>query len=378
MFRFVQYNSKEYMKTNLLRCTGRFFGVWGAVVIWAASPKSAVLAAGGESGPVSKPSAVEQVKTFRNPIQGFGADPWMIQHDGKYYYAESDGGHRIFVKESKTITKLGRARSRKVMDASVKGSEPRFGICGPHLNLIRGKWYIYFCAQTKPAKMWSAQRMWVLRSTTASPYGPYEDMGEVLDSKDKEWAIDGAVLTRANGDLYFIWSGIKNLKNQHQSIWIARMRSPIRVDRKTITEISRPTFPWECSVRPIQEGPRPLFVDKNGKTIVMYSANASWTDEYCLGSLTNTSGDFLNPAAWEKSRKPLFYKTSTIFGPGGASYVKSPDGTEDWIIYHTARKKGSGWGRVINAQRFTWKKDGTPDFGIPIPRDQPIPVPSGE
>ena len=333
-----------------------------------------------EMGKTLSPSSISDQRphTFTNPIQGYGADPWMLQKDGKYYFSESDGGQRIFVKQSAAITRLGRVKSHRVMDFSLQGSPPRYGICGPHLNKLRGKWYIYYCAQTRPQNMWSSQRMWVIQSTTDSPFGPYEDCGEVLGSGDKEWAIDGAVLVRQNGDLYFVWSGIADLSNLHQSIWIARMATPTRIDRKTRVEISKPTYPWECSVRPIQEGPRPLIVDQGGRTIVMYSANASWTDEYCLGSLTNISGDFLNPRAWRKSEKPLFQKTETIFGPGGASYVKSPDLKEDWIVYHSARKKGSGWTRVINAKKFVWKTNGMPDFGNPAEWGQRLPLPSGE
>lgn len=317
-------------------------------------------------------------ETFTNPIQRYGADPWMIRHNNKYYYSESDGGQKIFIKECSAITKLAQAKAQKVYDFSQNGNVPKYAVWGPHLNYVKGKWYIYYCGQSKDDKSFKAQRMWVLRSTTDSPFGPYEEMGEVLDSKDTEWAIDGSVLIRSNGDLYFVWSGIEDLTSLYQSTYIARMVSPTRIDRSTITQISKAAYPWECSVRPIQEGQRPLCVDKNGRTILMYSANASWSDEYCLGSLTNTSGDFLNPDAWEKSQEPLFRKTSEVFGPGGASYVKSPDNTEEWIIYHSARAKGSGWNRVINAQPFKWKKDGSPDFGTPVPPGKTIAVPSGE
>ena len=110
----------------------------------------------------------------------------------------------------------------------------------------------------------------------------------------------------------------------------------------------------------------------------MYSANASWTDEYCLGSLTNTDGNFLNPGSWIKSAEPLFKKTTSVFGPGGASYVKSPDDTEDWIIYHAAKKQGSGWDRWIRAQKFSWKTTGDPFFGEPVGEGVQLVVPSGE
>ena len=59
-----------------------------------------------------------------------------------------------------------------------------------------------------------------------------------------------------------------------------------------------------------------------------------------------------------------------VYGPGHNSFTTSPDGTEDWIVYH-----GKDWrdadlqgfaGRMTRAQRFTWRADGPPDFGHPI------------
>lgn len=325
------------------------------------------------------PSQPEQpsVRYFQNPIKYDGADPWMVKHNGTYYLSESDGNTKIYVLESSTITQMGYAKSTLVYDF-VKQATGKNSVWGPHLNYVKGKWYIYYCGQAKTDDQFTSQRMWAMRSTTDSPYGPYEEMGEVLDSNDTEWAIDGSVLQRANGDLYFVWSGIKDLSSLHQHSFIAKMTSPTRIDRSTIVNISSPVEVWETSVRPIQEGQRPLVVDKEGKTIVMFSANASWTDEYCLGSLTNTDGNFLNPESWVKSKTPVFQKTNSIFGPGGASYVKSPDGTEDWIVYHSAKKQGAGWDRSIRTQKFTWDTHGNPVFGEPVGDGVKLPVPSGE
>lgn len=36
------------------------------------------------------------------------------------------------------------------------------------------------------------------------------------------------------------------------------------------------------------------------------------------------------------------------------------------------------WNRVIRMQRFGWKSDGTPVFGLPVPSSQELAVPSGE
>ena len=325
------------------------------------------------------PALPDDKRYFTNPLRETGADPWVIQHEGKYYMSESDGNQRVYISESTTIMGLKSAVNQLVFDFSnLPANEKKYAVWGPHLNYIKGKWYIYYCAQSSNDTEFKSQRMWVLRSQTNSPYGPYEDAGEVVDSGDTEWAIDGSVLERSNGDLYFVWSGITDLTTLHQKTFIAKMISPTKVERATIVNISNPTNDWETSVRPIQEGQRPIIVDVNGKTIIMFSANASWTDEYCLGSLTNTDGNFLNPASWVKSSQPLFKKNASVFGPGGASYIKSVDNKQSWIIYHAAKRKGSGWDRQIRMQPFTWKDSGDPFLGEPVGENVKLEVPSGE
>jgi GH43 family beta-xylosidase len=316
---------------------------------------------------------------FTNPIRNYGADPWIIFHNGYYYYSETSGNEKVYVIKSRTITGIGNERSVLVWQAPSAGTNgARYNIWGPHINFINNEWYIYFAAQSGPDDSFKHQRMWVLKSDSDNPLGAYTEIGEVLNSNDTEWAIDGSILVRQDGSYYFVWAGISDLQTLFQSTYIAKMINPSIIDRSTIIKISSPEKSWETSVRPIQEGQRPLYVDKNGKSIIMFSANASWTDEYCLGSLTNTDGNFLNPSSWIKSEFPLFQKTSAVFGPGGASYVKSPDGTEDWIVYHAAKYQGSGWDRNIRTQKFTWDTDSNPLFGNPIAEGVKQVVPAGE
>ena len=59
------------------------------------------------------------------------------------------------------------------------------------------------------------------------------------------------------------------------------------------------------------------------------------------------------------------------------SFVKSPDGKEDWIVYHAAKRKGGGWNRDMRTQRFDWKADNTPDFGQPVAPGVELEYPSG-
>jgi GH43 family beta-xylosidase len=181
-------------------------------------------------------------------------------------------------------------------------------------------------------------------------------------------------LQRDNGRLYFIWSGWPGEENVTQNLYIAPMANPWTISGPR-TQISKPELLWEVHGRPlVNEGPQIL---RNGKRVfIVYSASGSWTDHYCLGLLELTGNDPLNASAWSKAQQAVFSRTENVFGPGHASFVKSPDGREDWIVYHAAKRQGSGWDRNVRMQQFGWNTDGTPNFGKPVSAGVPLPVPS--
>jgi len=121
-----------------------------------------------------------------------------------------------------------------------------------------------------------------------------------------------------------------------------------------------------------------------GDTIfIFYSASTCWTDFYELGMLrARASDNLLDRASWKESPVAVFWQSpkARAFGTGHNSFFKSPDGTQDWIIYHANPEASQGCGkhRAPRAQPFTWKPDGTPDFGRPLPLGEPIARPAGE
>jgi GH43 family beta-xylosidase len=91
------------------------------------------------------------------------------------------------------------------------------------------------------------------------------------------------------------------------------------------------------------------------------------------------SSDLMNPASWKKSPVPVFWLSpeAHAYGTGHNSFFQSPDGKQDWILYHANAEPGQGCGRNRSprAQPFTWKVDGSPDFGRPVGIGVPIPAP---
>jgi len=306
--------------------------------------------------------------TFTNPVVADGADPWVIRYQDVYYYCFATDD-RIWISCSKNLHEIGLAEPKLVWQPP-KGNPWSEELWAPELHFLNNKWYIYVAADDGANEN---HRMYVLESDNIDPQGHYVLVGKIADSTDC-WAIDGTVLEH-RGHLYFIWSGWEGKVNVQQNLYIAPMSNPWTISGDRVL-ISEPEYEWEKVGRPlVNEGPEIL--KKNDKIHIIYSASGSWTDDYCLGQLTFTGGDILSRASWIKKPEPVFSKTETVFGPGHASFVKSSDGREDWIVYHAAKYKGSGWDRDVRMQKFGWNNDDSPNFGAPVSAGVLLEVPSG-
>jgi len=219
--------------------------------------------------------------------------------------------------------------------------------------------------------------MFVIENTNPDPFnGTFTFKGQIHDPTNK-WAIDGTAFQHPSGRLYFIWSGWEGDVNIRQILYIAEMSNPWTISSERV-EITRPIYSWETNHQPyVNEGPEVTI--RNDVILLVYSASGSWTNDYCLGLVTiPTTSDPMKGPLWKKRTEPIFKSGNNVIAPGHHSLTKSPDGKEDWIIYHSARYSGSGWTRQIRAQQFTWNDDSTPNLGEPANRDVPIRIPSGD
>lgn len=310
--------------------------------------------------------------TFQNPIIPDGADPWILFRNGFYHYTQTTGGS-VRVRKAATLTGatgLGNVAATTVFTPAAPNNQ---NVWAPELHFLQGKWYVYFAADDGDN---ANHRMYVAEANSSNPQGAYTSKGKIYDATTDRWAIDGTVLEKPDGSLYFIWSGWPGSTDGLQNLYIAPMSNPWTISGPRVL-ISTPTYSWEGW---INEGPE--IIQRNGKIFIVYSANASWTDQYCFGLLTCTNGDVLNASSWTKKSTSIFKKYSDanggVYGPGHGSFTKSLDQTEDWLIYHAAKASGTGWDRSVRLQKFTWNADDSPNFGNPFPTNLALNVPSGE
>ncbi|MGN0972048.1 MAG: family 43 glycosylhydrolase, partial [Aristaeellaceae bacterium] len=255
------------------------------------------------------------------------------------------------------------------------------GLWAPELHHYQEHWYAFYAGDYEDDN--TQHRMYVARSVTDDPMGEWETPVK-LELPEDQWAIDGTFFEYSDGRIFFIWSGWKN-QSQGTSLWkqylyIAQLETgdPTHVVSTERVMISKPQYYWEMSVLPQNEGPAVL-VSPDGTYYCMYAGNYSGSNEYVVGAV-RLQGDPLDPDAWVKLPEPVLRSNEALalYAPGHASFTKSPDGTEDWIIFHTAKADSSGWNRNGRAQRITWVDDvPTVPEGV-ISNDELIPLPSGE
>jgi len=310
-------------------------------------------------------------QTFTNPIlPETSADPSIVRYNGYYYHAATVYDWGLSVRKSATLTGLASAPAVTVWTAPASGAYSR-EVWAPELQLINGRWYIYFAASDGTN---ANHRMYVLESTTLDPQGAYTFKGQLRPLTDR-WAIDGAVIQKDDGSLYCVWSGWPGTTDGQQNIYIAAMSNPWTISGDRVL-IAQPAHVWEARGMPLNEAPQPIRLA--GKYGIVFSASGSWTRDYTLGLLTNTDGNLLNPRSWVKTG-PVFRQNSDVYGVGHPTFVLSPDGTENWMAYHAKRLSTDGWGdRSVRVQKFYIDSAGTLNLGPPRSVSIAQPKPAGE
>ncbi len=272
------------------------------------------------------------------------ADPSVLRVGGTYISVQSTGGG-IAVRQASSPDGLAGAAARQVWSDTRNLGD----VWAPEIATDAGRYYIYFSAGRG-----NAHRMYAINSS--SPASGYT--GETrMALPDDKWAVDGAMFV-FGGQRYFVWSGWAGDTNVEQNLYLARMSNPTTTTGARYV-ISQPRESWERVVgNPfINEGPEPIR-DPSGQLHITYSANGSWSDQYCLADLRlRAGGDPTYVWDWYKSNGCLFGSnrstmmagwdpTLSVNGPGHHTFVllngdiatSPPAGPRFPLMYHAVPK----------------------------------------
>lgn len=350
---------------------------------------SCVGAAKGDG--ISNTPNVKMDTTFYNPLdltKGLG-DPWLYKHsDGYYYYTHSSSGG-VTVTKTKSPTFLTKNPNDETRTKQIfrQKSIDRVEIWAPEVFFFKGHWYCYFTAAQdlqKEIDKDGSRRTYGMKSKTDDIFGEWETAVEIKLPDDYR-SID-ATFFEYKDKQYIVYSGWPNAYNlnyrQHLYIQELEKDNPLKVaSSETVRHlISEPTNSWEIDGGTAQnEGPAVGFAP-DGTPIIFFSGSYSGGDSYCIGYLKLVGEDLLNETSWQKSKEPLMATDmaySEVIAPGHNSIFKSPDGKEDWICYHAAKKSGSGWDRQTRLQKLTWDGN-TPVVEKIFKASDEAPLPSGD
>ncbi|RFU84593.1 hydrolase [Streptomyces triticagri] len=284
-----------------------------ALALFLSVPSSGAANSGDGRAQAEAESVGKAAEAPRGPTGLAGADPSVLRV-GSTYVAVKTGDGGIVVRQASSLDGLASAPATTVWrDEGGLGE-----VWAPEIVRDGGRYYIYFAAGTG-----AAHRMYVISSD--SPDTGYGE-AQKLALPDDKWAIDGALFT-FEGQRWFVWSGWEGDTNVEQNLYIARMSDPTTPTGERHI-ISQPRESWERVVGDpyINEAPEPI-KDPNGQLHIVYSANGSWSDQYCMADLRlRAGGDPTYVWDWYKSNGCLFgsHGDTMMSGWDPTLYVDGP------------------------------------------------------
>lgn len=280
-----------------------------------------------------------QCDDYPNPFIPERADPYVIRHDGKYYFTASypafgsveKGYDRIILRESDTLLGLAEAEEKIIWHAHSEGVMSRH-IWAPEIHFIGGKWYCFFAAGEKE-NVWNI-RPFVLVCDGDPMTDEWKELGKMQACDGDNISFNSFSLDMTyfeqNGRHYVIWAEIIG----DSSLFMAEINpeEPNKLISKPIL-LTKPEYDWEKVVFRVNEGASIL--KHKDKIFVFFSASGTGS-EYCMGVIyADKDNDLMDISNWTKVSFPVL-QTSDLegqSGPGHNSFTVDDNGNTV-IVYH--------------------------------------------
>ena len=349
--------------------------------------------------PVSPTPALPAMSTFKQPLWR-GEDPRIRLANGYYYSMFSRGSERVLFK-SKSLVDRGEG---KVVPSGFPLFAPIF------IDTLNGVNY----------NAWFAFDNNVWECACADPYDDIGQWHKVKAIPFTGWSLDFEVFKNSQpgafqNHWYMVWAGADSPSTGFgfESLFGAEIldltpnpaASLSTLDNNDASRLAKYRFDWTDV---IVEGPG--VADNAGSISLAYSGNGAETSDYALGLLLLKPGaDPSKPASWvdhnagqcdgDVKTGPEFARSPSAWGPGVARFFKSPNGLEDWMIYHSKvwdtfnrgagtqgqQKNNQMWTRQVQMKPFAWRQItcsgvtySIPNMGVPFANGTQMNLPGGD
>lgn len=273
---------------------------------------------------------------YNSPFITQRADPYVYKDDdGTYYFTASVPEYdRIILRCADTISGLQNASEKEIWHMHESGIMSKH-IWAPEIHKIEGSWYIYYAAGEKD-NIWEI-RPYVLKCVGDHPMeDEWIELGQMQSADQfsfQDFSLDMTVFCHKD-KWYAIWAEKVSVGKKISNLYIAEMETPVKLKSSQVL-LTTPSYDWERVDFWVNEGP--AVVKHDGKIFVTFSASATG-ECYCIGLLSiDEDAEILDPCAWKKERYPVL-KTDVekgMYGPGHNCFVKSEDGCNDVMVYHS-------------------------------------------
>ncbi len=376
--------------------------------------------ANGTTGTASGGTTAGGTTAVTPPVPGTGASPlanlatfsqglWRGEdsrvsfRNGFYYTMFSRGADRVLFKSASIIDR----GPGKVVPTQNGAQFPLFAPL--YIDTLNGVSY----------KAWFAFDTNVWECDCADPYDNLDQWHIVKSMPLTGWSIDFEVFQNPQpgpyqNHWYMLWAGADSPSTTwgFESIFVAEVldltptgNTLSTYDNNDSDRVIKYRFDWTDV---ITEAPG-MAIEGTGVNVV-YSANGAETSDYALGiGILKAGQDPKSPASWidhnaggcdgDVTSQAEFKRTANVFGPGVFRQLKSPDGTQDWMLYHSkiwdTYNRGAGtqgqqdnnqqWTRQINLKPLAWRQvtcSGTsytiPSMGTPPDEGSSLAAPKGD
>ena len=321
----------------------------------------------------------EPQDSYTNPLGDslIIADPSVLFHDGTYYLYGTSVPDGFLCWTSDNL------RDWKPQGYAYKKSEDSWGtgsFWAPEVISYRERFYMVFsCKGGDPGH----EGLRICLAVSESPVGPFKDLFAPLFDNQTS-CIDGHIFMDETGIPYLYyemagvvgepWNGAGYLWGMIFGIQLEEDLSvPEYGEHKLCLYVDKE---WEGAGSMHARSCEGMTVFRNHGTYYMtYSCNHYADPDYGIGYATADAP----LGMWTKSqRNPILSRDPAlgVSGPGHNCIVKSPDGSETFIVYHShADPENPSGRRVLNMDRLLFEKNGA--LKVLGPTRTPQPMPSG-